>query len=142
MADVLLTSAAFVRQQMSISDNLAGKYLLPAIREAQEVQLRGILGDALTDRCKALCAAGELSGAYKDLVDRAQYFLAYTAVLDVLYRTTYKVTSFGVAKASDDNLTPATLDEVVKQQGWYEQKADAACHALQNWLLQNRASFP
>ena len=35
MAEILLTSEAFVKSVTNVSDNLAGKYILPSIREAQ-----------------------------------------------------------------------------------------------------------
>ena len=50
--EVLLTSEAFVKSQMSISDNVAGKYILPSIREAQDDGLREILGDNLYEAIK------------------------------------------------------------------------------------------
>lgn len=59
MAEVLLTSEEFVKSISNISDNLAGKYMLPAIREAQEINLREILGDALTDKLKKIVELGQ-----------------------------------------------------------------------------------
>ena len=45
MAEILLTSETFVKSVTNVSDNLAGKYILPSIREAQEQGLKSILGD-------------------------------------------------------------------------------------------------
>ena len=47
MAEILLSSEAFVKSVTSASDNLSGKYILPSLREAQEIGLKGILGDPL-----------------------------------------------------------------------------------------------
>ena len=54
MAEILLSSEAFVKRVTSASDNLSGKYILPSLREAQEIGLRGILGDDLLAKLKAL----------------------------------------------------------------------------------------
>ena len=140
--EYLLTSEDFIKSCTNLSDNLSGKYLQGAIREAQEVALREVLGSCLLDTLKAKMAAKTLDGWYKDLVDRCQYFLAYTAIADVCWKATYKVTNFGLNKSSDENLQVATQDEVAANQGYYMAKADAECLRLQNWLLENRSEFP
>ena len=78
--EILLTSETFVKEVSSISDNLAGKYLRPSIREAQDIQFRGIVGDTLLAKLKQLVAdqtiTAEENAHYKRLLDRAQYLLA------------------------------------------------------------------
>ena len=41
MAEILLSSEKFIKETMSVSDNLSGKYILPSLREAQEIGLKG-----------------------------------------------------------------------------------------------------
>lgn len=137
----LLTSEDFVKSQTNVSDNLSGKYLLGAIREAQDVALRGIIGSCLLETLEEQVEEGTLAGDYKELVDRAQYFLAYTALANVAMTCSYKLTNFGVAKSNDENLTVATMDEIIAQQGFYQAKADARCYELQTWIIENRDSF-
>ena len=60
MAEILLTSEAFVKSVTNVSDNLAGKYILPSIREAQEQGLKGILGDPLLAKVKDLTGGNSL----------------------------------------------------------------------------------
>ena len=60
MAEILLSSEAFVKSVTSASDNLSGKYILPSLREAQEIGLRGILGDDLLAKLKDLIKNGTL----------------------------------------------------------------------------------
>ena len=140
--EYLLTSEDFIKSVTNISDNLSGKYLQGAIREAQETALRDVLGSCLLDALKARMAARTLTGWYKELVDRCQYFLAYTAIADVTMKATFKVTNFGLSKSADENLQVATMDEVAANQGYYLAKADAECLRLQTWILQNRTEFP
>lgn len=146
MTDVLLTSATFVRDVTAISDNVAGKYLQPAIREAQEFGLRFILGDALTDRLKEIVAAGTAGDPgnepYRDLLDKCQYFLAYRAASEVAQKTSFKVANFGVVKTTDENAQVATQDEVAKVRYYFDAKADGHAASLQRWLLDNAAAFP
>ena len=97
--EILLTSEAFVKSVSNISDNVAGKYLRPSIREAQEIKMRTIVGDALLDKLKALVednTIGEVANAaYKTLVDRAQYFLAYSAIVELVPKVTFKIANAG-----------------------------------------------
>lgn len=142
MAEILLTSESFVRSVTNVSDNLAGKYILPSIREAQEQGLKGILGDCLLSKVKQLISNNALDGKYKELVDHCQYYLAYAAIVEVTNKVSFKIGNFGVAKSQDENLQVASYDEIVKMQYYYQTKVDAYCLELQAWLLDNKGSFP
>ena len=142
MAEILLTSESFVRSVTNVSDNLAGKYILPSIREAQEQGLKGILGDCLMSKIKQLISSNALDGKYKELVDHCQYYLAYAAIVEVTNKVSFKIGNFGVAKSQDENLQVASYDEIVKMQYYYQTKVDAYCLELQAWLLDNKGSFP
>ena len=142
MAEILLTSEAFVKSVTNVSDNLAGKYILPSIREAQEQGLKGILGDCLLSKVKHMFETNSLKGIYKEVVDHCQYYLAYSAIVEVTNKVSFKIGNFGVAKSTDENLQVASYDEIVKMQYYYQTKVDAYCLELQQWLLQNRESIP
>ena len=142
MAEILLTSETFVKSVTNVSDNLAGKYILPSIREAQEQGLKSILGDCLLSKVKHLFNTDSLEGIYKELVDHCQYYLAYAAIVEVTNKVSFKIGNFGVANSIDENLQVASYDEIVKMQYYYQTKVDAYCLELQQWLLQNRESIP
>ena len=146
MAEILLSSEAFVKRVTSASDNLSGKYILPSLREAQEIGLRGILGDDLLAKLKALVKSetleSESGGVYKTLVDHCQYYLAYMTIVEATNKVSYKVGNFGVTKTQDENLQVASQDEIAKMQYYYQSKADACCLDLQNFLLEHRKDYP
>ena len=50
----LLCSEKFIKENSSISDNVAGKYILAALRDAQEIRLKGILGECLLNTLKQM----------------------------------------------------------------------------------------
>ena len=144
--EILLSSESFIKSVTSISDNVAGKYILPSLREAQESGLRGILGDVMLRTLKDMVSAMRVdmpeNARYKELLDRCQYYLAYRTLVEVCLKVSYKVGNFGVAKTTDENMQLASHDEIVKMQYYYQSKADACCHDLQEWLLDNKDSFP
>lgn len=146
MAEVLLSSEKFIKSVTNISDNLAGKFLLPSLREAQDISLKTILGESLIHKLKDLLKAGQIDNPsnawYKRLLDECQYYLAYTTIVEITNKVSYKIGNAGVKVTSDENLTPASQDEIIKQQYYYQAKADAYCYQLQGWLLENKVNFP
>lgn len=150
--EILLTSETFVKSTTNISDNLAGKYILPAIREAQEINFRDVVGDCLLAKLKGLVKTDpethtrpiddDANAIYKDLLNKAQYYLAYQAIVEVCGKVSYKIANGGVIRTSDENIQPAGSDEVDKQTAYYQAKADAHCLQLQNWLLDNADQLP
>lgn len=141
MTEILLSSETFVKQVTNISDNIAGKYILSALRDAQEIKLRGILGSCLLDSVKTMRANNELTGMYLELVNQCQYYLAYQTIVEMLPLVTYKVGNFGLSKSTDENMQVADADELARQITFYQSKADAYCMQLQEWIWDNRSSF-
>lgn len=139
----LLVSAEFVTNITNISDNMSGKYLLSAIREAQEIRLKGILGSALLARVKALLQSGDIEDYewYNELRERCRYFLAYTAIAEVVLKVSYKIANAGVVRTTDEHLSAPSYSEVVLVRQEYQQKADYYCYELQKWICANSGEF-
>ena len=144
--EILLCSENFIRAASNISDNVAGKFILPSLREAQDIKYRTIVGDALLAKLKELVRDSEVNlpenALYKECLDRSKYFLCYSTIVEVCNKVTYKIGNFGVAKSSDENLQPVGADELSRQTFYYQSKADAACFDLQRWLWENKDSIP
>lgn len=143
---VLLTSEEFVKSQTNVSDNLAGKYILTAIREAQDIELQRIIGGPLFRKLQALVEAdtvdAEGNEAYADLLTLCQYFLAYAAIAEALPKVTYKVANIGVVKTTDENVQTITLEELSTQLAYYRSRADHYRREVQRFCIQNRAALP
>ena len=146
MAQILLTSESFVKNITNISDNIEGKYLLSAIREAQDIRLKEIIGTALLDKLKTLVKTKSLDDAanadYKTLVDRCQYYLAYQSVAELPMKISYKLTNLGAVRTVDDKAQSISYDEIAKVQYYYQSKADFYAHELQGFLLHNSSKYP
>ena len=161
MKEILLTSEDSVKGLTAISDNVESKYLLPAIREAQEIYLREIIGDALLDKLKWCVDNNAFRGAfapadynedfgtdgggnpqYKKLLGKIQYYLAYKAISELIPKVSFKIANMGVVKTSDDNVQNAAYNEIVLQRDYYVSRADYYCLLLQNFILANRSDYP
>ena len=140
MAEILIATEEFVKEVTSISDNTASKYITSSLREAQEIHLKGIVGDALLKRMKESRDMDDEMG--KELLDRCRYYLAYMTIVEVAFKVSYKIGNAGVVKATDEQLQVATLQEILANKEYYQGKADAYCKEIQNYILENRSAFP
>lgn len=146
MTEVFLVSEIAVRQLLAVSDNVAGQFTAVAIREAQEVDYRRVIGAALLEQLKGLVATSSIGlpeyVEYKALLDASQLYLAYAAAVRLIPRVQYKVANVGMFKASDDHATPASYDDMAAISDSYRTVRDAFCRDLQAYLLRHAAEFP
>lgn len=146
MEQVLLVSSNFIKNISNVSDNISGKLIEPAIWEAQNEGLRGIIGDTLEDKLESLVDSGDIDTPeninYKKLLLKCQYFLAYTAIANVCMLTTVKIDNAGLEQVSDEKMEPLGIDDSFRLQSFYQNKADYLCKQLQNFLLNNRKDYP
>lgn len=146
MAQILITSEKFVKEITNISDNIEGKYLLSAIREAQDIRLKSIVGTALLDKLKSLIAQNSIgqskNAPYKELLDQCQYYLAYQTIAELPMKISYKLANVGTVRTADENVQSVSHDEIAKVQFYYQSKADFYAHELQGFLLHNAKNYP
>jgi hypothetical protein len=143
--EILLSSEAFIKSVTPISDNVAGKYILSSLREAQEVNLKGIVGDSMLEKLKSLVKDGidkAENALYKQLLDKCQDYLAYMTIVELVYKVSYKIGNAGVVKTADENVQVASFAEIVANKEYYQGKADFFCHELQNFILEHRNDLP
>lgn len=143
----LLISADRVKELTAIDDNVEGKYMSTAIREAQDIELCGVLGDRLTRRLQELVADGSIAQAgnahYKRLLDDyVSLFLAYGAGVRLIPMTSYKIANAGLDKVSDERISVADSTEQGRIAQTWVNTRDAYCRKMQAYLLNNREQFP
>lgn len=146
MAEVLLSSENAIKATTDISENVSSKYILSALREAQEVSLKGIIGVAMLDKLKVLVEDKAVeepeNERYKDLIGKCQYYLAYMTIVELIGRVSYKIGNAGLVKASDENLQVASLQEIISQKEFYQSKADFFRLELQQYIINEKSAFP
>ena len=88
MDNILLISENYLRTNFNISDNVQSKYLLSAIRQAQEINYQSVVGGAMLRKLTTLISEGKIKKAendiYKQLVDASQMFIAYSAICELI----------------------------------------------------------
>lgn len=145
MTEILLISEKFVKDNTSLSDNINSKTLLPAIREAQEIGLREILGDRLLDALKNAAEDGidkPENLRFKNILINAQFYLAYQVVADICFQTAVKIDNAGILRVVDERMESVSLEEVSQVRGYWQKRADFYKMRLQQYLTKNSSQYP
>lgn len=144
--EVLLTNENYIRGITVIDNNVQSKFLLSAIREAQDVGLQQIVGSPMLNKLKYLVYEDlitlEANSAYKNLIDECQLYLAYQAIANLCLTTNVKISNGGLQQTTDENLTTLTVSDTFIIRDHYQGKADFYAKRLQDYILNNRQNLP
>lgn len=142
IVQVFLTNERFIKDLVQLDENYSSKYLHGALLEAQEIDLRNILGSNLLETLKGMVQEGNIPDMYKELIDKCQYFLAYKTMEHSCMASTFKLSNIGTVMTSDDNVHNLSWSDLTHVREYFSHKADYFTKLLQQFLLQNKASFP
>ena len=146
MRNILLCSPDFVRLNSNISDNVNSKVLTTAIREVQEDELQEILGQILFEKLQDLVENGEIenpdNSIYKDVLDKAQLFITYKVIAEVIVMLNVKIDNAGLIQTRDENMDYMDLDDTMTMKQYYDSKASHYAYLLQNYLMENLSEIP
>jgi hypothetical protein len=147
MTKVLLVSEDTIKTYSGLNDNIFGKSLLPAIREAQEIGLQGIIGSCLYQSLCSKVEDGSIvepeNTAYKTLLDeQISYYMIYKVISDLIPIIGVKLGNIGVMVSNDEHLQNLSEDERSRVDTYYNYRADFYCKRMQQWLLDNKELFP
>lgn len=144
--DCLLTSPEFVKQVTTIGDNINGSAMQFAIREAQEVGLQAIIGTRMLKKLKRLVVDNtimeEENTPYYNLLSKAQYFLAYAVITELVIPLAYKIDNAGVVRTKDEHIEVVGSDELEKVINFYDNKAGHYRYMLQQFILDHLNILP
>lgn len=146
MKNVLLCSPDFVRLNSNISDNVNSKVLATAIRETQDDELQEILGQPLLEKLQDLIENNTIEDpenkVYKDVLDKAQMFITYKVIAEIIVMLNCKVDNAGLIQTRDENMEFMTLDDTFTLKQHYDTKASHYAYLLQNFLMENLNYIP
>lgn len=147
MRNVLLISEDTIKTQSGLNDNIWGKSLLPAIREAQEIGLQSIIGSCLYTALCSMVEDGSIMDneniAYKTLLDEyISYYLIYRTIADLIPVIGTKLGNIGVVISNDEHMVNLSEDERSRVDTYYEYRSDFYCKRLQQYLITNKELFP
>lgn len=146
MKNVLLCSPDFIRLNSNISDNVNSKVLATAIRETQDDELQEILGQPLLEKLQDLVEDNTIENPenkiYKDVLDKAQMFIVYKVIAEIIVMLNCKVDNAGLIQTRDENMEFMSLDDTFTLKQHYDTKASHYAYLLQNFLMENLNYIP
>ena len=145
--NVLLTSENRIKSISPLSDNLAGKYILPTIKIVQDVHLRTTIGSCLLTALQQMIAEGTINDEknliYKDLLDNyIQPYMAHQVLSEIVELVANKIVNAGVMQMSDEHQNNSYRPDKNDLKLTYLRHADSYKRLLQEFLLANSAAFP
>ena len=145
--DVLLISEDYIKSTTNISDNIAGDYLLPSIKLAQDINLESTIGTQLLEKIQELIYNNDISNEdnemYKLLLDKyIQPYLAYATIQHIVPTVAYKLVNQGIVRTDDEKSYNVTSNEVDKLSDLYNHLANTYKKRLQLFLIANYNEFP
>lgn len=141
--NILILSEGFVKTNSNLSDGVWGKFLLPAIRESQEIYLQQIIGTGLYESILGKIRDNNLTDPYKEFVDDyVRWYLLYQVLADVIDILDVKLANLGTVRSRDEYVDTISDGERDRLKQNYQYKADFYCRRMQEYLLNNRSSFP
>lgn len=135
--NVLLISEDYLKTESFLDDNVSGKYLLTAIKLAQDVELQSILGTNLLESIQKKVYDNEIdnyeNSCYKELLDGyIQPFLLYQVLSEIVIPISYKMSNFGVMQSSDEKDYAVDNKQINLVRTYYRDKANVYKERLQN----------
>lgn len=135
--NVLLISEDYLKTESFLDDNVSGKYLLTAIKMAQDIELQSIIGTKLLHSIQKKVFENvielEDNWRYKDLLDNyIQPFLLYQVLSEIVIPISYKMSNFGVMQSSDEKDYAVDNKQINLVKKFYFDKANVYKERLQN----------
>lgn len=135
--NVLLISEDYLKTESFLDDNVSGKYLLTAIKMAQDIELQSIIGTNLLHSIQKKVFENvielEANKRYKDLLDNyIQPFLLYQVLSEIVIPISYKMSNFGVMQSSDEKDYAVDNKQINLVKKFYSDKANVYKERLQN----------
>ena len=144
--DVLFVSENFMRETYFISDNVQSKFILQAVRTAQDTEFQQVVGTTLYEKLKELVKNGTISDnenkAYKDLLSQARYFIGAMAVAELVVTTTIHISNAGANRVKSEDFDVVDEEEMYGLKQYFIKQADHYKRMLQGYCLNNRKSLP
>lgn len=145
--NVLLVSENHIKSISPLSDNLAGKYLLPSIKSVQDIQLSLTIGNCLLSALQEMVAEGTIEDTgntqYKELLDNyIQPYLTYQVLSETTDIVSNKIVNAGVVQTDDEHVYNSIRADRNDLKLYFLRLADSYKRIMQTFLLNNLKAFP
>lgn len=161
--NVLLISEDYVKSESNLDHNVAGKFVLTAIKLAQDTSLQSTIGTELLESLqkKVINYTADVpvhpiepeqpysdsiddpkNSRYKELLDYyIQPYLLYEVLKEIIIPVSFKLSNFGVMRSDDEKAYTADNTKIDLLKQHYEDKANFFKRRLQYYLVEHYSDF-
>ena len=134
---IFLLTSEELKLSGAVNQNLEDIYVEEAIKEAQDVYLREIIGDSLYNTLQNHTPQAE-PDIYDELIeDYVKYYLKYKTLSIVCFIVNFKIRNIGVAQQFSNEVNTATMEDTKSVMNYYNQQADFYANRLTKFLQTN-----
>lgn len=140
--NILLVSEDFIKSNSAINDNLFGKYLLPAIKDAQLMGLTKVVGECIYNTLIALVSDGSIknpeNSIYKQLLDDyIQDYLLYKVQANLVPVINIKMANIGSVIAKDEYVETLSQKDIDLVINYFNERSDFYAKRCQKFIKNN-----
>lgn len=141
--NVLFTSEETLKSIYPISLNLEGHYLLSAIKNAQEMYVKPVVGKCLYTKLQELIdAEEEIDEIYTDILDKIGPFLAYQTLAELSVTLSFKINNIGLHSNDDEHNNSAGWSDIMHMSKFFKERANFFARELIKYLKDNYNDIP
>ena len=139
---IFLITSEELKSSGAVNQNLEDIYVEEAIKEAQDVYLREIIGDNLYNTLQNHTPQAE-PDIYDELIeDYVKYYLKYKTLSIVCFIVNFKIRNIGVTQQFSNEVNTATMEDTKSVMNYYNQQADFYANRLTKLLQNNKGNIP
>jgi len=135
----------FIKDYTFIDENVDEKYLMVAIKEAQEIYIREYIGSGLYNDLQTKLLADVTLAGYTDYQTLINTYIAPALKYWTMYEAApflkFKFTNKNITSKTSENSSDADLRDFEKVLKWIEDKARYYSDRLVKYLQENQSSF-
>jgi hypothetical protein len=140
---VYFVSVTYLKDNTPLNENLDDKLLKGAIKEAQEIYIRDVIGSGIYNELQDQAYNGTLTTDNTTLLD--SYIapcLKYYTLTESMLPLTFKFMNKSVASRNSENATPISTAELTLIEQRYRDKAEYYAERLRDYLRENSTKYP
>lgn len=132
-----------IKQNNVINANVDTEYIEPALREAQDIFLREILGDALYNAIENRINDNNLTGKYVTLVNQyIKPYLENRMLASLVVPLAMKIRNAGVIQQYDQGFNQSSVKDVNYLADYYNNRVEFYENRMTEYLKKNAADIP
>lgn len=136
-------TTTYLKENTPVDTNVDEHLLKQAIKDAQELYIKDLIGSGLYDAICTQVNAETVTAANATLV---QTYIAPCLINYIMYESaeiiSYQILNKGIQTRNSDNSNPADINQITAMMNRWKDKAEAYGVKLQDFLCANENDYP